>query len=461
MVFIFIFCSSEKDKKKNRQLESSTTITTKAKKEEKKDFELKKIHKTVLHSDKSGTLKLEISPESSKIYIAGKLQINRKPFIKKLKEGKYDLQVISEFYKGFQKYIEIKPDKENYLKINLEKETIDVIKIRSNPEGAKVYFDSVEKGKTPLSLNDVECGHHLIKVQKKNGKKILFGSKLVSLEKNDDRDVIDVALSEWEVPEEMEYIKPRYFTMAKGTKEYPSYRVHISGFYIDKYEVTNEDYEKHFPGFKRSPFSDKDKHPVTNVTWFDAQKYCMKEGKRLPTEAEWEYAARGPYYSVYAIRGGISSKTAHVDRRQVKDSKAALVGTYKPNTFGLYDMTGNAKEWVFDWYDENYYQYYDQLDPLGPDVGLRKVIKGGCWWDRGIRLPAYNRDKQAPSVKNNFIGFRCVKSSPVLDKSPKSKKNRKKRKRQNKLLKKEYIGSKPDENVQKKDKKNKKRLEYY
>lgn len=205
----------------------------------------------------------------------------------------------------------------------------------------------------------------------------------------------------------------------------PVHRVRLGAFAMDVHEVTNADYaafvanpsskvEPPFHWGGRTPPAGKDRLPVYNVTWHDAVKYCAAQGGRLPTEAEWEYAARGgaadldyPWGNDYAdsTPGG----TAVARARSGASTGPRPVGSYAPNAWGLHDMSGNVWEWTADWYDLLYYAESPVENPTGPPDGRYKVIRGGSWADTETRLgTVYYRNFTAPDTAQPTIGFRCV-----------------------------------------------------
>ena len=206
--------------------------------------------------------------------------------------------------------------------------------------------------------------------------------------------------------------------------ERPRRTIYLSGFMIDKYEVTNARYLKFIAatGHKEpfnvygtgSLFETKgiENLPVVQVTWHDAADYCQWAGKRLPTEAEWEKAARGADGRSYPW-GNKAPSARHVnfDRDWVAIGTLLPVGSLPDGAspYGVHDMSGNAREWVQDWYAEDYYRIAPDRNPMGPETGLLKVIRGGSWhsFEPDVRTAA--RGKGGFALKTHGTGFRCAR----------------------------------------------------
>jgi len=203
----------------------------------------------------------------------------------------------------------------------------------------------------------------------------------------------------------------------------PAHTVEVDSFYIDVYEVTNAQYflfcqatGRALPVFwGMNEFHcglDFPDHPVVGVSQPDALAYATWKGLRLPTEAEWEYAARGGLVGQRFPNGN------EIDNKQgnfAKNKPGSMpVGSYPPNGFGLYDMAGNVGEWVTDYYTDTYYMESPAKNPKGPEVGLLRPVRGGGWFSGMMCVTVYSR-KMLPTHWVDFaVGFRCAKDyTPV------------------------------------------------
>jgi formylglycine-generating enzyme len=209
--------------------------------------------------------------------------------------------------------------------------------------------------------------------------------------------------------------------------ERPVHRVMVERYWISKQLVTNAQYAQFVSQTDhRVPYVDdprvttenwdvqqqtyppgRGQHPVVLVSWHDAAAYCAWAGGRLPTEAEWERAARGGLEGkLYPWGDEIDPTQANYDNR----SGTSPVGMYPANAYGLYDVAGNAWEWVADWYDPRYYRVSPLTNPPGPAHGATRVLRGGAWllFPQFCRV-AY-RFREGADFRFNLIGFRLARS---------------------------------------------------
>ncbi len=251
--------------------------------------------------------------------------------------------------------------------------------------------------------------------------------------------------------------------------ERPEHRVWLDAFYLDKYEVTNnlfqkfvEDTDYKTTGEKkgktygytstgkyteiyganwRKPeggdtvfIADRGQHPVVSVSWHDAEAYCRWAGKRLPTEAEWEYAARAGTRTIYWWGDGnpgsrrVENLADEVGARLISEmsfvmdslfrgyddgyARTAPVGSFDSNPWGLHDMLGNVKEWVADWYAEDYYRSSPNRNPVGPSKGDFKVLRGGSWASPPNFVRSAYREYTIPEATVGYYGIRCAMDVP-------------------------------------------------
>ncbi len=195
--------------------------------------------------------------------------------------------------------------------------------------------------------------------------------------------------------------------------EKPMHEVCLEDFYLGKYEVTQREW-KALMGRSLSSFNGN-RRPIERVTWDDAQSFILKLNDRsgmtyrLPTEAEWEYAARsGGRQEKYAGTSSRSSLVSFAWHDVNSGGQTRAVGLKKPNSIGLHDMSGNVWEWCSDWYSEDYYAQSERDNPQGPATGRYRVIRGGEWSLPGRLTRTTYRDASKPDIRKNDIGFRLV-----------------------------------------------------
>jgi formylglycine-generating enzyme required for sulfatase activity len=206
--------------------------------------------------------------------------------------------------------------------------------------------------------------------------------------------------------------------------EQPVHRVVLDSFYLDTFEVTNGRFAQFVAAIQSEPpwgFADREtpivhaERPVRWVNWLEAMGYCLWAGKRLPTEAEWEKAARGtdgrtypwgndpptPAHAVFGLKEGGDETVSPIGNR---DSGAS--------PYGVHDLAGNLYEWVTDWYDDEFYQTTPTRNPRGPVAGTTKGQRGGSYINSPYRLRSAFRTKGDPTEHDPNVGFRCAQDAP-------------------------------------------------
>lgn len=246
--------------------------------------------------------------------------------------------------------------------------------------------------------------------------------------------------------------------------EHPQHEVYLDTYYIDKYEVTNAQFKEfveatgyvtdaerkgkgevwnprensaylrlnnftdvnwrnphvwrtsddrpHPEAWENYKLADKMNHPVVQISWNDAQAYAKWAGKRVPTEAEWEKAARGiderkfSWGNIFDL--DIDGVTVHAN---IGSDEPMSVGCFPTgiSPYGVYNMTGNVQEWVANWYASDYYTHSPKSNPTGPEIGEFRVIRGGSWRHiKSHHVLNTSRAYQVPNYSSNFVGFRCA-----------------------------------------------------
>ena len=323
----------------------------------------------------------------------------------------------------------------------------------SEPKGASVYVDNKKLGETPCTIEidvGVEGKREVVVAVSKEGYQVKRARVKLTAGKAarwtnirlEELTVAAPAIIE-PIPEPPATAEPAvapYSPMATGLEDIVSkdgvqmalipagefqtgdgaavHKVHLDAFYIDKYEVTNAQYKKFMDATgRRAPAQwnyssfNAPNQPVVGVNWHDAKAYCEWAGKRLPTEAEWEKAARGGLIGKKYPRGNtITHDDANYYGTGSKDrwSYTAPVGSFAPNGYGLYDMAGNVWEWCADWYDAKYYSRSPAQNPEGPDSGKNRVLRGGSWNLNTSYLLVTKRYNRSPESRYDDLGFRCA-----------------------------------------------------
>ena len=372
-------------------------------------------------------LLLNTIPHNARVYVNNRFSGRTKyaePLIVELTENRYLVRIEKEGFNTIRRVVDLKKGQQSTANINLTPVCSELF-ITSEPSGAMVYVDGQYEGKTPARIRRFSNGKASIVLSKSGFNQIVEKAKF-ELGKNND---IHFKMKKDKQGQEndfdgMVYITGGQYKMGTNDSQFgrdarPEHLVELNSFYIDKYEVLVKEYRQfcevtgntmpELPGWIR------ENHPMINVSWQEAKSYAKWAGKRLPTEAEWEYA-----YSEL----GMSSLEYSVDRDTVTARRycnikgqyssdewryTAPAGSFQPNELGIHDMGGNVFEWCEDWYDDIYYTYSVKNSPVGPTMGKRKVIRGGCWAFGVYDVSIYTRSFSSPDTRSSIVGFRCVK----------------------------------------------------
>ena len=413
-------------------------------------------------------LNVTSTPSGATVYLNG-IVIGKTPLrgyqietgVRRVK--KVEIQLTLSGYRNHVRKVTLKGGQNVPLTIRLSKlevpkplPTLATLQVTSTPNGASVYLDGVTVGKTPLRGFEVDTGT-------KREKRVEIGIELPGY-KSQVRGVTLKGGQEvpWEVHLEKQ-ARPKPAAMPASTEmvlipagdfqmgsddsqayndEKPVHTVYVDAFYINKYEVTNAQFKAfvdanpqwlrdniplkygdgsylwHWSG--NSYPSWKGNHPVVYVSWYAAMAYANWAGKRLPTEAEWEKAARGGLVEKkYPWGNAINTSQAANYNRDVGNTTP--VGMYAPNGYGLYDMTGNVWEWCLDAYEMDFYARSPRRNPLAGEMNMTevmtnyqyvttdRVLRGGGWTSTARGLRVAFRIGGRPMSTSDASGFRCAR----------------------------------------------------
>jgi formylglycine-generating enzyme required for sulfatase activity len=368
----------------------------------------------------------------ARVYINDELFKNYEKI--KLQAGEYKIKVEMDSVKTLEKIISLgeKEDKTIMLYPDFPR---GAIQIDTSPDSVliELWEEGFDKytGKGSSVFNNLPAGKYNIKVSKRGHKsqttEITLNEKKVEKFKYKLRKGSDIG---------GEYVLIEGGTFMMGgdgcSDEKPLHKVSLNSFYISRYETTQSEWN-FIMGKNESEFTG-DSLPVENVSWFDAVKFCNKlseseglqkcysgsgndifcdfkaNGYRLPTEAEWEYAAAGGKRDIKSIFSGSNNiKEVAVYEGNCKNSTKA-VGSLKPNELGIYDMTGNVSEWCWDWYDVYPAEGKNRSNPSGPNKGFLRVIRGGSWFNYDKCSRVCCRNLYNPNDTYFYLGFRVARS---------------------------------------------------
>ncbi|MFQ5481171.1 MAG: formylglycine-generating enzyme family protein [Nitrospinaceae bacterium] len=254
--------------------------------------------------------------------------------------------------------------------------------------------------------------------------KMQASSKQVAVQDNRDFSIYETSVGD--DGREMILVPEGVFTRGSNTggiDEKPQQEIYLDAFYVDKYEVTVEAYETYRKAANyvepSVPFFEGDQEilktpnfPVVGVSWYDAVNYCTWAGKRLLTEAEWEKAARGTHGLVFPWGNKLLPGRANIhgtadDHKYFAPVSSLPMGR---SVYGVYQMAGNAAEWVQDWYDQFSYEKLEMINPVYDTTTKNRVYRGGSWDSTKVDVRAAKRYAATPGRKDAILGFRCGKT---------------------------------------------------
>jgi formylglycine-generating enzyme required for sulfatase activity len=394
------------------------------------------VHTPLNQENPPSSSKLEVrsEPTGAKVYVDER-EVGETPLIlPEINPGQHTIRVFKEGFNPSKGNVEIKPSEQKALIAHLKKiETHGSLVVQTRPTGIMVHLDGKPVGTSPCSVNGLSPGSHKLSIIKEgyenwgrtvvieSGQNSIVNIELKGLERKTGEFFRDSYLRM-----EFIFIKGGMFEMGDvfgdGNKnERPVHQVHVDDFWIGKFLVTQEQW-KRIIGDLPFVHNDGNNYPVQGITWSSVQDFVNKLNEktgmkyRLPTEAEWEYAARS---------GGKKEKWAGTDLESEIDeyawycpwytlnskAKTQPVGRKKPNSAGLYDMSGNLWEWVQDSYDKHYYGHSPQDNPQYSGDADSKVIRGGSSRSPTKDLRTTRRNSWNYSLAKIDVGFRLVLSA--------------------------------------------------
>ncbi len=374
-----------------------------------------------------GKLTVFSEPRDAAVHLDGR-PVGRTPVSVDAEAGPHTLRLTKDGFRPHEETVALQPNRETRTRIALRSIVRGSLEVVTTPPGATVQLGGRALGQTPLTLTldegtyDLEV--RLLRHRRETRRVQIAAGGPTRLR----LDLIEELYRAGQIERrgrdnaEMVYIPAGTFTMGDtlgdgGADERPPHPVTLEAFWLDRTEVTNAQFARFVaegdatPGNWRSkPVAvGKDTHPVVNATWHDALAYCRWAGKRLPTEAEWEYGARGTDGRRYPWGNAWETNRARFDGNKGSETTAP-VGSYPTGAspFGALDMAGNAWEWTSSLYKPYPYAASDGREE--PDALGGRVVRGGSWsFDSGGLRSAY-RNRYIPAIRLVVAGFRCAES---------------------------------------------------
>jgi len=380
---------------------------------------------------KPGAIEVKSSPSGAKVQIDGK-DMGATPCSKWVSPGEeHSITVSAEGYYPESRKVTLQPEGKEVVSVVLKEIPQGTLEVKSEPSGAKVWVGGKDVGVTPYSGSIVAGEEHTVIVSAEGYN---FKSQKVTVQSKGKKSISVTLEKPKGLPPtkirkdgaKMILIPAGEFIMGSPEgegkdDEHPQHTVFLDAFYIDAYEVTVGQYKKFIQASgHRAPnwsdvseYSPTDNHPIVYVSWEDAKAYAEWAGATLPTEAQWEKAARGGLVGKkYPWGDTITHNNANYSGTGGKDTwkYAAPVGSFPANDYGLYDMAGNVWEWCLDAYENDYYRRSPERNPVNDNFTnvKRRVLRGGSWGNDYYYVRCANRSYLVPSFRDIVIGFRCV-----------------------------------------------------
>ena len=387
-----------------------------------------------------------IEPKDIQVYLDGNykgaMPADGKPFkLANVLAGSHTIKIEHPDYETKEEAVLVRHNATEELEVNLAGRPSKFL-ITSTPLKAKVFIEGIEKGETPFTatLSPGTYGIRVSLIGHKSKEQVIEAKPNRPLNLNFELEALPKGQESYEEGV-MVLIPAGDFMMGCNEatdkecneNEKPYHKVYLDTFFIDKYEVSVDEYSRcvqtrrcSAPGSSEScnwSKNERENHPVNCVSWDQARAYCESAGKRLPTEAEWEKAARGtdgrkypwgdqPASCDYAVINSVSSSVIDFGMKEGCGRNSTWPVGSKPkgaSPFGVMDMVGNVDEWVQDWYDPSYYQKGFVKNPQGPSSGVLKTKRGGSWHVSDYQgLHCYYRPDVMPG---NWGGFRCARDA--------------------------------------------------
>ena len=372
-----------------------------------------------------GEIAVTTTPNGASVYLNDIVKGQTPLTVSKLSSGIYSVRVVLKGYTTQERKLTLAPNRQEKLAIIMEQAKYAQITITSEPNGAVVFVKGKERGVTPMVLTCEEIGDDEVNVQVE----VMLNEYQSSIKalplKIGDQKFLDFTLTKGPLlptatinpkdQAELLLIKDGNFIMGSNeqTDEKPVHSVFLDQYLIYKYEVSVKQYRQFCEATARTmPAAPKwgwnDNDPIVNVTWDDAQAYAVWAGALLPTEAQWEKAARGELNQKYPWGDKWDNTTCNSKEYGLMKPTAVDSFLNGKSPFGVNNMLGNVAEWCADYYQSQYYSTKENLNPQGAKTGDKRVVRGGSWSSTPQILRCSARGSYYPFGKLDYLGFRCI-----------------------------------------------------